>query len=279
MFSMDSLRLHWHTVTEHTAMAHQTLVILGSGYTAKFVWPLASARYRCVLATSREPDRHLHEIAAGQRLQFDLSDTVTWRNIPERADLLWCFPAAPLELVKRFAETLNPLARRIVVLGSTSAYDVNGAQNYPPDWTDETAPIDLTKPRVQGEEFLRSHLGAVVLRVAGIYGPNRNPLEWIKTGRVGPSRKYVNLIHATDLAAICLTAVERGMPDETYNVSDGTPRTWKEICDTVETRWGITSPKPSPSDETGKCISNVKLIKTLNYSIQHPDLFKELASL
>jgi hypothetical protein len=260
-------------------MAHPTLIILGSGYTAKFIWPLASARYRLVLATSRQPDVNLLHVPSSTRIQFDLFDSDTWRNIPESADLLWCFPAAPLELVKQFSETLNPLARRIVVLGSTSAYDVSGAQTYPPKWTDETAPIDLTKPRVQGEEFLRSHLGAVVLRVAGIYGPNRNPIEWIKTGRVGPSKKYVNLIHAEDLAAICLTTLERGMPGETYNVSDGAPRTWQEICGTVKKRWGITSPKPSPSDETGKCISNVKLIKTLNYSIQHPDLFKELARL
>ena len=81
---------------------------------------------------------------------------------------------------------------------------------YPPPWIDESAPIDLTKPRVQGEEYLRNEHGAIVLRVAGIYGPGRNPLDWIRQGRVGPSRKYVNLIHVEDLAAICLAALEKG---------------------------------------------------------------------
>ena len=98
------------------------------------------------------------------------------------------------------------------MLGSTSAYDTGGSQEYPPPWIDETAPIDYTKPRVQGEEFLRTECGAIVLRVAGIYGPGRHPYDWITSGRVGLSDKYVNLIHVEDLAAICKAALQCGIP-------------------------------------------------------------------
>lgn len=260
-------------------MAHQTLIILGSGYTGKFVWTLALNRYHRVLASSRQPDANLIHVPSSERIRFDLSESETWSNMPECADLLWCFPAAPLHLVRQIAETLNAPARRIVVLGSTSAYDLVDSQRYPPSWTDETAPIDLTKPRVQGEEFLRLHFGAIVLRVAGIYGPGRNPIEWIKTGRVGPSRKYVNLVHVEDLAAIGLAALERGTPGEAYNVSDGTPRTWKEICNTVQTRLGITSSKQTLDEEAGKRLSTAKLTTALSYNIRHPDLYEELDSL
>jgi nucleoside-diphosphate-sugar epimerase len=173
---------------------------------------------------------------------FDLEQPSTWLNIPVCADLIWCFPATPLGQVQAFARMLDAPPRRIVVLGSTSAYDApSQSTEYPPSWIDESAPINLTKPRVQGEEFLRTNCGAIVLRVAGIYGPGRNPLDWIRQGRVSPSRKYVNLIHAEDLAAICLLALEHGKPGEVYNVSDGQPHTWNEICATAQQRWGVTA--------------------------------------
>lgn len=260
-------------------MSPNTLVILGSGYTARFLLPQASTRYETVLATSRDPGRHLRDLDSTQCLRFDLADPGTWGHIPARADLLWCFPAAPLARVKQFSIAATMSRRRVVVLGSTSAYDIDRSAEYPPPWIDETAAIDLTKPRVQGEEHLRLNCGAIVLRVAGIYGPHRNPVDWIKTGRVRPSPKYVNLIHVEDLASVCLAALEQGISGETYNVSDGTPRTWKDICDTSQERWGPTPSKPSGRKETGKRISNHKLTQKLGYVIQHPDLYKELDSL
>lgn len=262
----------------------QTLVILGSGYTARFVLPLAERRYARVLATSREPTQHLNHVALDRRVRFDLSEPSTWRHIPPETDLLWCFPAQPLELVQQFAVDARLSSRRVAVLGSTSAYDVPmQAADYPPPWVDETAPIDPIKPRVEGEEFLRTECGAIVLRVAGIYGPGRSPIDWIKTGRVGPSRKFVNLIHVEDLAEICLAALERGTPHEAYNVSDGTPRTWAEICRRAQDCWGIQSATRSDADvPTGKRIANGKLLAMLQRShrqLRHPDLWSALDQL
>jgi nucleoside-diphosphate-sugar epimerase len=231
-----------------------------------------------VHATSRNPPSNLAGIPSEQRLRFDLEQPSTWLNIPASTDLIWCFPATPLEQVQAFARTLDAPPRRIVVLGSTSAYEVSDhSTEYPPPWIDESASIDLTKPRVQGEEFLRTNCGAIVLRVAGIYGPRRNPLDWIKSGRVGPSRKYVNLIHVEDLAAICLAAIEKGKPGEAYNVSDGQPYIWNEICVTAQQRWGVapTALKAGPSP--GKRISTAKLRTELGYVLRHPDLYEALA--
>lgn len=258
---------------------HNPLIILGSGYTARFVVPLASRQYAHIFATSRNPARHLGHIAPDRRIRFDLTQQATWKNIPTGTDLLWCFPVVPLDLVQKFAATLDQLSHRIVVLGSTSTYEVGGSTAYPPPWIDETAPIDLAKPRVQGEEFLRTKYGAIVLRVAGIYGPGRNPIDWIKSGRVSPSRKYVNLIHVEDLATICLAALEHWKPGEAYNVSDGTPRTWEDICRFAQQHWGLAPPASNARSEGGKRISNAKLTNVLGYSIRHPDLYKELDSL
>jgi nucleoside-diphosphate-sugar epimerase len=233
---------------------------------------------RAVHATSRNPLNNLTGIPSEQCLQFDLEQPSTWSNIPTGADLIWCFPATPLEQVQAFTRRLDAPTRRIVVLGSTSAYEVSDqSAEYPPPWIDESAPIDLNKPRVQGEEYLRNKLGAIVLRVAGIYGPGRNPLDWIRSGRVSPSRRYVNLIHVEDLAAICLAAMEKGKPGEAYNVSDGTPRTWNEICVTAQQRWGVAAAAVKEVGSSGKRISNAKLRADLCYALRHPDLYEALA--
>ena len=255
------------------------LVVLGSGYTGRVLHRTGTSEGWTVHATSRSPLNNLAGIPSEQRLRFDLEQPSTWLNIPVGADLIWCFPATPLEQVQAFARTLNAPPRRIVVLGSTSAYDApSQSTEYPPPWIDESAPIDLTKPRVQGEEYLRQHHGAIVLRVAGIYGPGRNPLDWIRQGRVGLSRKYVNLIHVEDLAAICLLALDKGKPSEAYNVSDGQPHTWNEICATAQQRCGVAAAaaavKEAPS--SGKRISNAKLRSELDYRFRHSDLFEAL---
>lgn len=261
-----------------TRQATLPLVVLGSGYTGLVLHRAATSQGRTVYATSRSPLNNLADIPSEQRLQFDLEQPSTWPNIPTGADLIWCFPATPLEQIQAFVRTLAAPSRRIVVLGSTSAYDTSSeSTEYPPAWIDESAPIDQTKPRVQGEEYLRRHHGAIVLRVAGIYGPKRNPLDWIRQGRVGPSRKYVNLIHVEDLAAICLAAIEKGKLGEAYNVSDGTPRTWNEICVTAQLRWGVTATTVKEARSSGKRISNAKLRAGLDYTFKHPDLYEALA--
>lgn len=254
-------------------------MLLGSGYTGHVLYTMEAAQGRTILATSRNPLCHLAEMPSEQRVIFDLEQPSTWMNIPIGADLVWCFPATPLHQVEAFAGWLNASARRLVVLGSTSAYEVGESQDYPPQWIDETAPIDLTKPRVQGEEFLRHTYGAIVLRVAGIYGPGRNPLNWIRQGRVGPSRKYVNLIHVEDLAAICLAAIEKGTPGEVYNVSDGQPHTWSEICATAQQRWNVTATAAKEDSSSGKRISTAKVRVQLGYDLKHPDLYEALQTL
>ncbi|MDH5670295.1 MAG: hypothetical protein OEY86_20030 [Nitrospira sp.] len=255
------------------------LVILGAGYTARVVRPLAAERYSHVFATSRDPDGHLNEVPPDLRIRFDLNQHNTWKNIPADCDLLWCFPAEPLDLVQAFAETIECASRRLVVLGSTSAYLPGISDNYPPPWIDETASIDEDRPRVQGEEYLRTHCHAITMRVAGIYGPRRNPLTWIQRGRVGSSHKFVNLIHVEDLAEACLAALDCGVPGEIYNVSDGMPRTWEEICRTAHDRWGIQSTRKTDDNSMGKRLAINKLsslLKAGRKALVHTDLYRSL---
>jgi len=250
------------------------VVILGAGYTGRFIYAQAIARGLSALVTSRAPATHLPFACPSHRIPFDLDREVTWRNLPVGADLIWCFPAIPLESVSAFAETVLRHARRIVVLGSTSAYELSSTDSD--SVLDESAPIDTTRPRVMGEEYLRTHLKAIVLRVAGIYGPGRHVLDWIRRGKVGPSNRYVNLIHVEDLAGVCLSALENGRPGEIYNVSDGQPRRWNEICDVAKTRWDVVPVKKDLDQRPGKRLSIEKMTQDLRYRFQHPDLYQAL---
>ncbi|MGH8866043.1 MAG: hypothetical protein ACREVZ_15605, partial [Burkholderiales bacterium] len=118
----------------------ESIVILGAGYTGRHLYALAKAKGLTVIASSREPIRHLAYAEPADRMPFDLASRSTWRNIPNHAHLIWCFPAAPLEQVQDFAQMLTGTPRRIVVLGSTSVYDVpNQSGEYPPPWLNESA--------------------------------------------------------------------------------------------------------------------------------------------
>ena len=258
-------------------MASPSLVILGTGYTGSVLFRQARAEGHVVFAASRKPETNLPGIPPEQRLRFDLDHDETWEAIPTQADAVWTFPAAPSDTVCEFGERIVPRLRRLIVLGATSAYD-GSPQAVRGEPVDESAPVDRSIARVEGEELLRERYGAILLRVAGIYGPGRNPLDWIRQERVGYSHRYVNLIHVEDLAAIVLRILEDGVPGDTYNVSDGTPRRWSEIMDTAAARWGTA--KPLPADPTaGKRISNRKLLAELGYTLRYPDLYKALEEL
>lgn len=252
------------------------LVILGAGYTGRILYTKACDAGWRVLATSRQPEVQLAHLPPAARLAFDLARRETWDALPHDPSVIWCFPARPLDQVQAFASDSLARAQRLVVLGSTSAYDLPAsADTSAAPELDEDAPLTLASPRVQGEEYLRQRHGAIVLRVAGIYGPGRNVLSWIRQGRVTDSPRYVNLIHVEDLAGICLAALARGTPGEAYNVSDGTPRRWAEICEEAERRWHIAAGPAHPDGRPGKRIVTEKL-ERLGYTFTHPDLYQAL---
>ena len=98
------------------------LVILGAGYTGQFLYPLARARGWDTLATSRTPAVHLLPIPSSHRIEFDLLRRETWSNIPDRAHLIWCFPAIPQGAAAHFLGDRLATGGRLILLGSTSAY-------------------------------------------------------------------------------------------------------------------------------------------------------------
>ena len=122
-------------------------------------------------------------------------------------------------LVASFRQGGHP--RRLVYLSTTGVYGDCGG-----DWVDETRPpapvADRSLRRWDAEETLRawsreSGADLVILRVAGIYGPGRLPLERIRQGLPLAREEdspWSNRIHADDLVAACVAAMARGAPGQ-----------------------------------------------------------------
>lgn len=101
--------------------------------------------------------------------------------------------------------------------------------------------------RVDAERQLAIWCGSrdialVILRAPGIYAADRLPLERLRAGTpvLRPEDDvYTNHIHAEDLAAICVRALEEDFPEGIYNAADDTRWKMGEWLDLVAERSGL----------------------------------------
>ncbi len=127
------------------------------------------------------------------------------------------------------AHVLDRLAGRVgrfVLAGSTGVYGQTDGS-----WVDEQSPtIPISESGRIGLEAERSLRGAipdaVVLRFAGLYGPERLPRRAaLERGEVvaGDPEHWLNLIHLDDAARFAKAALLASTPGPVYVVSDGHP--------------------------------------------------------
>lgn len=171
--------------------------------------------------------RSKEKVATNKCLYFDLQDRMSWDNIQPGENVVWAFPATPLEQVKAFYRAKLTNVNKLFVYASSSCYLVLDQGQ----WINESHSLDLSRERVLAEEWLREQ-GATILILSGIYGPNRQPLDWLKKGLIKTPDKYVNLVHVDDITEIteCLLNDDRNMQGERFNLSDGQALLWREIA-------------------------------------------------
>lgn len=93
---------------------------------------------------------------------------------------------------------------------------------------------------------------AVVLRVAGIYGPDRG--YWLKQFLAGEARiegtgqRVLNMIHRDDVSGAVIAALERGGAGEVYNAVDDEPVTQTTLLHWLAEALGQSVP-PSVAEE------------------------------
>lgn len=90
------------------------------------------------------------------------------------------------------------------------------------------------------------HFPAIILRVAGIYGPGRDFIEAVETGTAtiyGDGRNFVSHIHIEDLIEVLLRVAEHGQPGALYNVADDEPARQLDLIGEVRQRLGMVPPR------------------------------------
>jgi nucleoside-diphosphate-sugar epimerase len=184
-------------------------------------------------------------------------------------------------------------SRRIVYISTTGVYgDCKGA------WVDERRQpdpqVDRARRRLAAERHLRAwrdagHGELVILRVAGIYGPGKLPIERLRqqVPMIGADEApWTNRIHIDDLVAVCEAAMHRGRDNAVYNVSDGNPGNMRDYFDRVAERYGLppaplitlaearAALSPGMLSYLGESrrLDNRKMLSDLGVTLRYPDL-------
>jgi nucleoside-diphosphate-sugar epimerase len=129
----------------------------------------------------------------------------------------------------------------------------------------------------------------VILRVTGIYGPGRLPVNQLTSGQPVLDERLASLtnrIHADDLVRVCLAAAERGEDGDIFNVSDGHPGTMTEYFNAAADLLGLPRPRQVSWEEAQQVMSplmfsyvsesrrldNRKMREKLGVTLRYPTL-------
>jgi nucleoside-diphosphate-sugar epimerase len=134
----------------------------------------------------------------------------------------------------------------------------------------------------------------VILRAPGIYSADRLPLARLRTGTPvlrDADDVYTNHVHADDLAAACVRALEDDAPAGIYNASDDSRLKMGEWFDLVADRAGLPRPPRIARSEAGgrmpaallsfmdesRRLDNTRLKRTLGVRLRYPTVKEGLA--
>ncbi len=182
--------------------------------------------------------------------------------------------------------TANP-PMKFIYTSSTSVY--GQTDGSPVKESSLTEPQSETgKILVETEKFLldaarEKNFPAVILRVAGIYGPDRGHLflQYLRNEAKisGKGERLINMIHRDDLIGVIMAALKNGRAGEIYNVVDDEPVPQIHFFRWLSETLGKYMPPFAGEAEdtqrkrglTQKKVSNRKLKMELGYQLKYPN--------
>lgn len=235
---------------------HAPSLVAGCGYVGRrLATTLVRSRTVVALARSAGSDAGLAaDGIAGRSVDFDKVEPASLASIADDSGIVYLAPPPPHgdhdARLRRFLAALGdarPAA--FVYLSTTGVYgDTRGER------------VDESSPTVPGSERARRRLDAesaardwcaargvrfACLRVPGIYGPHRLPLDRLRRGEpalrpedAGPG----NRIHVDDLVSACVAALDRPV-DGVINVGDGDHASTTVYLQRVAALAGLPAPR------------------------------------
>ena len=206
----------------------------------------------------------------GSRLLSELADGVgvsrgDQPDFGSHYNVVYTVPPVDGFLENRLAQMESP-PQRLVYISTSGVYGDCGTR-----LVNETAALapatDRAKNRAAAEETLhdwslKTTVDLIVLRVPGIYGPERLGIERIKGGArflVEDDANLGNRIHVDDLVRCCLAALSPDVPAGIYNVGDGDTRSPTWFIIEVARQCGLDAPPTVTREQAEKSFSKERL--------------------
>lgn len=164
--------------------------------------------------------------------------------------------------------TYMPKKTLIIFTSSTSV--------YPKHIENCTENTHLAAPRSQREIALheteciiQSHPNHLILRLSGLYGPDREPGKFLARKTCIPDQP-VNLIHLDDTIEIMQQLINKNISNEIFNLTQDMHPLKSDFYTLVANKNSMAAPEFTHS-KYKKIVSNQKIKDTLNYNFIHPN--------
>lgn len=272
------------------------LLILGVGYSAGFFAQAALARGWEVTGTVRSAEKAVRLSRDGIRtLVFDgfaVSSFLAAAIADAEAVLVSVQPGENGDpVLDRLSKELAA-APNLRWIGYLSTIGVYG--DHDGGWIDETTAPRAVSARSQvrlaiERDWLalgeRSGKAVQIFRLAGIYGPGRNPLTKLRQGtatRLIKPGQVFNRIHVDDITGVLMASLERPRQGAIYNVADDEPAPAQDVVSFAADLAGIAPPAEVPFDPAklsamaasfyseNRRVSNALVKRELGYSFRYP---------
>ena len=288
------------------------ILICGYGYIGARVaqlWMARDVQLSVMCRTDPAAKSKLTDSNSLQWIYWDLDKPESAKKLPE-ADIVYYFAPPPNHGDKdtRLAALLSHLSpqktpqktppKKLVLISTSAVYGDCGGE-----WvTEQSLPrpaLDRGKRRLDAEQISQQwcdskQVTLVILRVPGIYGPGRLPVERLKKGL--PVLKaalspYTNRIHGDDLAQICVEVAVQDVAG-IFNVCDGEPGNMSQYFMAVADACGLPRPVEVDMEQAklelsagmlsylteSRRMDNRKLLQQTGYKMLYPTLAEGLAA-
>lgn len=264
-------------------------LILGYGYCGYYLAQVLLREQQEVTAVSRHLDESM-QLPGLNHVIHDLNSPFHWDQ-PETI-LYYLIPPSSQgdtdSILKHFLEQSRIHAKKIIYFGSSGVYG-----NHQGAWVNEESSCLIQHPRqlrrLDAEQqwityCSRHKIEPILLRVAGIYGPQRLPVEAAKarTPLIEKDQApLINHIYVRDLATIAYQLGQTKTPYSLYNIADGTPQPMGTLQQQVahalniptapyelwESAWEKASPMKREFMQGSKSLTIERLQSTLGNSL------------
>ena len=255
----------------------QRLFIFGRGYTAARVAAAAEARGWEVVSTGRAGTLAFDDTGAVRLALADASQVLS--SVPPSGDGLD-------PVLEQYGADLD--GKPLSYLSSTGVYgDCGGA------WADESAPTGTGRRGARSEaDAAWLELGARVLRLPGIYGPDRSALDRVRAGRaqrIDLPGQVFSRVHVDDIVSGALLALDA--PPGAYNLADDLPASQNAVIEAACALLGVApppmqtleaaqlSPQARAFYDENRRVANTKAKRVLSWRPRYPTYHEGLLSL